>query len=121
MMRTGIGLALAVLLAAGPAQAQKIFRCADERGRTFYTEKPGPNCKPTRIDSVPADAPVLKAPVARTPPKASSAQTARLPIGHCDSLSNDAARLSAGTAAGDPAANSRRLAGIQEALKDCGR
>lgn len=44
-MRTAIPLALALLLAAGNAAAQQGYRCVDSAGKTFFTDKPGPNCK----------------------------------------------------------------------------
>ena len=38
-----LGLAV-LLLAAAPAFAQ-MYKCVDEKGRTQYSDKPGPNCK----------------------------------------------------------------------------
>jgi len=38
-----LGLAV-LLLAAAPAFAQ-MYKCVDEKGKTQYSDKPGPNCK----------------------------------------------------------------------------
>lgn len=42
-------LALALLAAAVPAQAQ-MYKCVDERGVTHYTDKPRPGCKGGPVD-----------------------------------------------------------------------
>ena len=59
-------LALALLLAAPHAVAQ-LHKCIDERGRTQYTDKPVPGCKPVG-DPQPSAAPAQ--------PKAAPSQSA---------------------------------------------
>ncbi len=125
-------LALALLLlAASSAQAQKVFRCVDERGKSTYTEKPGKNCKPIRVDPAPGTpAPALaagKAPPAATAggetsavlpfrPVRQSAPTKLTRKAHCDGLMAEAQRLGDATAPGA----ARRLAGItQELNRSC--
>jgi len=126
--RLALGLVLLTAMTAH-AQTQKVFRCVDARGATYYTEKPGPGCKPTSIDSKPEAAPAAKAsaPAAKAEPLPNQArvrQSGPMPLtakAHCDGLSNDAARLKSGKSGlpSGPAAD-RRLAGIEKELnKSC--
>lgn len=125
MKRVALGL---VLLTAMTAHAQKVYRCVDSRGATYYTEKPGPGCKPTSIDSKPEAAPGAKggAPAAKPealPSQARVRQSGPMPLtpkAHCNGLSNDAARLKSGKSGLPAAAADRRLAGIEKELqKSC--
>lgn len=43
------GLIGALLLLPGPLAAQ-VYKCVDERGRTHYSDKPGPGCKQSAED-----------------------------------------------------------------------
>jgi hypothetical protein len=121
-------LGLAALLAtAAQAQTQKVFRCVDARGATYYTEKAAPGCRPTRIESgqsTPAPAP---APSAGTP--AAKANTAAPGVNvrrsftpaptakaHCDGLANEAARLNAGKTSLVSSVADARLANIDKEL-----
>jgi hypothetical protein len=111
-----------VLLAAtaAHAQTQKVFRCVDERGGIYYTEKPGRNCKQTRIDTGPGQARPPKAPAARDADKARMVKrSAPAPLtkeAHCSALSNEAASLSGGKSALDAGFAAHRLSGIQKEL-----
>ena len=125
MKRLALGL---LLLTAMTAHAQKVYRCVDSRGATYYTEKPGPGCKPTSIDSKPEGAPAAKgsAPAAKPEPLPNQArvrQSGPMPLtpkAHCDGLSNEAARLKAGKSGLPGPAADRRLAGIEKELnKSC--
>ena len=119
-----------ILLAAGAAhaQVQKVFRCVDARGVTYYTEKPAPGCKPTRIESGQSTAPAPKvaAPAAKANPQDIGPNVKRsftpkpTAKAHCDGLADEAARLNAGkTSLASQAADVRR-AGIQKELdKSC--
>jgi len=125
-----LALCLALLTATAAqaqAQAQKVFRCVDERGGTYYTEKPGPGCKPTRIDSAPGTAPAAK-PAAKAGTQASDTQGAKTPVkqsgptpltvkAHCDGLSREAARMNSGRSSLPSASAEARLAGIQKELE----
>jgi len=125
MKRLALGL---VLLTAMTAHGQKVYRCVDSRGGTYYTEKPGPGCKPTSIESKPESAPAAKgsAPAAKPQPLPNQArvrQSGPMPLtakAHCDGLSNEAARLKAGKSGLPGPAADTRLAGIEKALdKSC--
>ena len=125
MKRLALGL---LLLTAMTAHAQKVYRCVDSRGATYYTEKPGPGCKATSIDSKPETAPGAKraAPAAKPDPLPNQArvrQSGPMPLtpkAHCDGLSNEAARLKAGKSGLPGPAADRRLAGIEKELnKSC--
>ncbi len=113
-------LALALLAATtAQAQTQKVFRCVDERGRTYYTEKPGPNCKQTRIDTRPGQAGRPNAPAKEAEKTRMVKRSAPGPLtkaAHCSALSNEAAQLSGGKSPLDPGAVSHRLSGIQQEL-----
>jgi hypothetical protein len=82
-------LALIVFLAAAlPVQAQ-LYKCIDERGRTYYTDKPGPKCKagpaapaaPAARSAPPPDksARVTPASAKQSPPKAPRATAKAAP------------------------------------------
>lgn len=125
MKRLALGI---VLLTALTAHAQKVYRCVDSRGATYYTEKPGPGCKPTSIDSKPEAAPSAKggAPAAKQEPLPNAArvrQSGPMPLSakaHCDGLSNEEARLKSGKSGLPGSAADRRLAGIEKELnKSC--
>ena len=125
MKRLALGL---FLLTAMTAHAQKVYRCVDSRGATYYTEKPGPGCKATSIDSKPETAPGAKsaAPAAKPDPLPNQArvrQSGPMPLtpkAHCDGLSNEAARLKSGKSSLPGSAANRRLAGIEKELeKSC--
>lgn len=124
-----LALSLALLAAgAAHAQTQKVFRCVDARGATYYTEKPAPGCKPTRIESGQSVAPAPKAatPAATVNPQAlgpnvkrsfSPAPSAKA---HCDGLANEAARMNAGnTNLRSPAADTRRANIEKELERSC--
>ena len=117
-----LALALALLAATtAHAQTQKVFRCVDERGGTYYTEKPGPNCKQTRIDTAPGQAQPPKAPAAKSaeqkPRVAKSSASAPLTKErHCSGLSKEVTQLSSGKSRLDPGAAAVRLAGIEAEL-----
>ena len=124
MKLLALGLAL---LTATTAHAQKVFRCVDERGGTYYTEKPGPGCKPTRIDAAPGAAPTAK-PAAKAGTPALDTQGAKTPVkqsgptpltvkAHCDGLSREAARMNSGRSSLPSASAEARLAGIQKELE----
>jgi hypothetical protein len=124
--RSAIGLALGLaLLAGGSGHAQQILRCVDERGKTYYTEKPGPNCKPTRIDAEPgkppAKAPAVKAPEKQPRPVAKSAPAPLTREAHCRGLSSEVARFDAGKSRLQPAAAAARRSAVdKEIAKSCG-
>ena len=120
-----LALALALLAATtAHAQTQKVFRCVDERGGTYYTEKPGPNCKQTRIDTAPGQDRAPKAPAAKSADRQNqkariAKQSASAPLTkerHCSGLSKEAAQLSSGKSRLDPGAAAVRLAGIEAEL-----
>ena len=112
-------LALALLvLAASSAQAQKVFRCVDDRGKSTYTEKPGKNCKPVRIDVAPGKA-ADKPPAAAAQsgqlverPVRQSAATKLTKKAHCDGIAAEAQQIGDSTAPG----MARRRAGLIEEL-----
>lgn len=118
-----LALGLALLTAtAAHAQAQKVFRCVDARGAVYYTEKPAPGCKPTRIQSGSDVAPEAKpAAKANTPdPKSRVRQSAAAPPtlkAHCDGLSREAARLDPGKNTLPSSMAEARRAGIQKELE----
>jgi len=124
MKRLAVGLAL---LTAATAHAQKVFRCVDARGGTYYTEKFAPGCKATAIDAAPEAAAAAKAaakkPAAKaqvTPPTGPNVrQSGPMPLtakAHCDGLSNEAAQLSSGKTSLPPETAAMLLAGIQKEL-----
>lgn len=122
-----LAFALTLVAAATSAQAQKVFRCVDERGKTYYTEQPGPQCKPVRIDVDPAK------PAPAKPPAATSAEqpagkvnvskatvAARAKEQHCSGLSNAARLLAEGkTNLNTAVASTRRAAIEKELAKSC--
>jgi len=121
-----LALGLALLTAtAAHAQTQKVFRCVDARGAVYYTEKPGPGCKPTRIqsgsDAAPEEKPAAKAPATTTPdPKSRVRQSAAAPLttkAHCDGLSREAARLDTGKSSLPSSVADARRSGIQKELE----
>lgn len=121
MKRFALTLALLAATAAhAQAQAQKVFRCVDERGGTYYTEKPGPNCKQTRIETAPGQARPPKAPAAKDAEKTRVVKrSAPGPVtreAHCSALSNEVAQLSGGKSKLDPGFAAHRLSGIQTEL-----
>jgi hypothetical protein len=116
-----------VLLAATTAQAQKVFRCVDPGGKTYYTEKFAPGCKSTGIDAAPEAAAAAKAAAAKEaaakaaakanppskPPNVKySGPMPLTPKAHCDGLRAEAARL----ASGKPEVANMYLPGIQKEL-----
>lgn len=118
-----LGLALLTATAAH-AQAQKVFRCVDARGAVYYTEKPAPGCRPTRIQSGSDVAPEAKpaaAAKANTPdPKSRVRQSAAAPLtakAHCDGLSREATRLDSGKSSLPSSVADARRAGIQKELE----
>jgi hypothetical protein len=54
-------LALVVVLAAAPAQAQ-MYKCVDPHGLTRYTDSAGPGCKPVDIRGSPPISGAIRAP-----------------------------------------------------------
>ncbi len=123
--RSAIALAFGLAMLAGSVHAQQIFRCVDERGKTYYTEKPGPSCKPTRIDAEPgkppAKAPAAKAPEGQPPrPVAKSAPAPLTREAHCRGLSREVAQADAGKSKLQPAAAAARRSAIdKEIAKSC--
>jgi hypothetical protein len=127
MKRLAVGLAL---LTAATAHAQKVFRCVDARGGTYYTEKPAPGCKATTIDSAPdaaAAEKAAKAAAAKAAAKANMApptgpnvkQSGPMPLtakAHCDGLSREAAQLAAKKTSLPQEVADMRLAGIRQEL-----
>jgi len=130
LKRFALGLAL---LTAATAHAQKVFRCIDARGGTYYTEKFAPGCKATGIDSAPEAAAAEKAAKAAAAKAAAAAEKARTtpPTGpnvkqsgpmpltakaHCAGLSNEAAQLTSGKTNLPPEVADMRLAGIRQEL-----
>ena len=135
MKRLAVGLAL---LTAATAHAQKVFRCVDARGGTYYTEKFAPGCKATTIDAAPdaaaaakaeakkaaaAKAAAAKAAAAKadlSPPTGPNVkQSGPMPLtakAHCAGLSNEAAQLSSGKNNLPREVADMRLAGIQKEL-----
>jgi hypothetical protein len=129
-------LVLALLaLAASSAQAQKVFRCVDERGRSTYTEKPGKNCKPVRVDPAPGTAAPSPSAAGKPPPPSAAGQAPPASAAggqrsvpfrpvkqsaatkltrqvHCDGLVAEAQQLDGATSA----SAARRLAGITKEL-----
>jgi hypothetical protein len=114
-------LLLLALLAAAPAHAQRIYRCVDARGVVSYTEKPGPECKVTRLETAPTPPnPASKAP----PPLPASAthirQSASTPLppkARCDALAKESASLGAGKSNLDPAIVQRRRDSVLQELR----
>jgi hypothetical protein len=43
-----------LLFAAAPAAHAQMYKCTDERGRTTYSDKPGPSCKGGEVDIRPS-------------------------------------------------------------------
>ena len=110
------------LFAAATAHAQeKVFRCVDERGAVYYTEKPTAGCRQVRIDAAPAQAaparplPKADAPGAKTPVRQSAAAQLTQKS-HCEALSKGAAQLREGKTSLDSAAAARRREGVEAEL-----
>ena len=119
-----LALGLALLTAtAAHAQTQKVFRCVDARGATYYTEKPAPGCKPTRIESGQSIAPAPKAGAPRAkaggpPPNLRRSFTpAPSAKAHCEGLAGEAARLNSGKTSLAASAADARLAGVEKELE----
>jgi hypothetical protein len=128
MKRLAVGLAL---LTAATAHAQKVFRCVDARGGTYYTEKFAPGCKATTIDSAPAAAAAEKAAKGAAAKAAAAKANLSPPTGpnvrqsgpmplsakaHCAGLSNEAAQLTSGKSSLPQEVADVRLAGIRQEL-----
>ncbi len=120
-----LALVLAVLVASPvQAQAQKVFRCVDQNGKTYYTEQPGPSCKPVRIDAPAKPAPAAK-PMSPVPSKARAKASAAAPLtlqAHCEGLAREAARMDSGKSSLEGSAAATRRAGIGRELdRSCPR
>lgn len=116
-----LALFVALFAAASTHAQEKVFRCADERGAVYYTEKPTPGCKQVRIDAGPGQAaparplPKADAPGAKTPVRHSAA--AKLTQkSHCEALSRGAAALAEGKTSLDAAGAARRREGVEAEL-----
>ncbi len=116
-----LALCVALFTAASTHAQEKIFRCVDERGAVYYTEKPASGCKQVRIDAGPAQAaparplPKADAPGAKTPVRQSAA--AKLTQkSHCEALSRGAAQLAEGKTSLDAAGAARRREGVEAEL-----
>ena len=120
-----IGAFLLVPASAG-AQAQ-VFKCVDERGRTYYSDKPGPRCKSSAK---------LQAPAASKPAPRQQASTRPQGVvepqdpARCASMRRELVRLATSrrvasiskkgevTYQEDPT-RERRLAQLQEEMRGC--
>lgn len=76
MGKFALGLFLALACSAALAQMHK---CVDERGRTHYTDKPIPGCKPGVAPSQPAP-PMAATPATKTKPAAKAKPGAKVAL-----------------------------------------
>ena len=123
-----LALAIALLLAAGGAHAQKTFRCTDDKGKTYYTDKPDAKCKAVQgtpnvaIPQRPATKTVDAKP--RTIPNRTKLMAPASPPptqqAHCAAIAKSSDEIASGRTGGlDAAASAHRQAGLREAQQEC--
>lgn len=113
--------------------AAQVYKCVDERGRTYYTDKPGPRCKGGGPEPAPkASAPGKAAQEQKSAPAAQAvqAQDKRTLEQRCASMRRELLRLATGqrvaavskkgeVAYQEDPTRERRLAELQEEMRGC--
>ena len=119
-------LAATLLVCAAPAFAQ-MYKCVDARGRTHYTDKPGPDCKggPVEMRIAPAPAPRPASPAQGAVTKSAAAKPREKPQaavdpaqleGLCRGWREEQAWLNRQP---DDENRGRRLSQVEQALRAC--